>query len=285
MLRNIVAPPSFALIKCGKTSLLLKEGLKDLLLRAKIQDVEGFIKKNTKGLRYLSGRAAHPSILIDDRTRVVVRRYSHGGILRKLTRDLFLFGSRSFQEVAYTEAVRSCAIPTVEPVAAIHQNVFCPFYRAYLLSREVPNSKDLIQFFKEMIVHPSFPAKRKIIHSAALVLRKFHGAGFFHGDLQLKNILVADEGILLIDFDRSYRRKALSDGEKIANILRLNRSAEKWTRKGLPITWRDRFRFFSVYAGDDVEIRKAMRRAFRSWSLSNVIHQIGWRMERSRAKT
>jgi 3-deoxy-D-manno-octulosonic acid kinase len=280
MAKKFVVPPSFVLVRAGRTSLLIKEEFKDLLLQEGIENIEDFLAKKAESLRFVSGRASHPSVPIDGGPRVVVRRYSHGGILRNLTRDLFLFGTRSFHELAYTEAVRSCSIPTVEPIAAIHQPACFPFYRAYLLSREVPNSKDLIEIFKDMIARPSIQTKRRLIRSAALVLRKFHEAGFFHGDLQLKNILVANKEVLLIDFDRSYRKRTLSDEEKLANILRLNRSTEKWTRKGLPITRHDCLRFFSIYAGEDKEIRRLMRRVVRTRSLGNVIHRIGWKLER-----
>jgi 3-deoxy-D-manno-octulosonic acid kinase len=279
MLKNVVIPHSYTLIKRGKTSLLLKEEYKDILLRQGIENVEGFINKRKEKATYLAGRTSHPSIPINGDTRMVIRRYSHGGLFRKFTRNLYLFGSRSFQELALTEEIRSRGIPTIQPVVAIHQSTFFSFYRAYLLSLEISHSRDLIQFFKDLNTHPSRTAlslKRKIIRSAALLLRQFHQAGFYHGDLQLKNILVADGRVFLIDFDRSYRKRTLSIKERIDNLLRLNRSAEKWVRLGLPITWRDRLRFFSIYAGDDIEIRAGMKKAFRTYSLRTIMHRIGW---------
>ena len=283
MIRNIVLPPFYTLLRHGKTSLLIREEYKELLLRQGIEDIESFIGRNRQGTKYLTGRTPHPSIPINGETRVVIRRYSHGGLFRKLTRDLYLFGARAFQELALTEEVRSCNIPTVQPIGAIHRSVLYPFYRAYILSLEVPHCKDLIQYFKDLnsLSHcERLPEKRKIIGSAAALLRQFHQAGFFHRDLQLKNLLVTDGRLLLIDFDRSYRKGVLSLRERMANLLRLDRSAEKWTRLGLPITWRDRMRFFSIYAEEDAEIRKAMRRALRTYSLRNLLHRMGWAFEK-----
>jgi tRNA A-37 threonylcarbamoyl transferase component Bud32 len=119
-----------------------------------------------------------------------------------------------------------------------------------------------------------------MIRSVGLLLRAFHQSGFFHGDLQLKNILVAGEQPFLIDFDRSDCKKTLSIREKTKNLLRLNRSAEKWRRVGLPITRMDRWRFFLAYAGDDKDVRKAMERALRTYSIRHLFHRLGWAFEK-----
>ena len=123
-------------------------------------------------------------------------------------------------------------------------------------------------------------SKRKTLRSAGLLIRQFHQAGFFHGDLQLKNILIAGDQVLLIDFDRSYRRSNLSIQEKMRNLLRLNRSAEKWIQQGLPLTRTDRWRFFLAYAGDDGRIQEAMKKAFRTYSLRSLFYRLSWTVEK-----
>lgn len=215
---------------------------------------------------------------------MVLRQYSHGGLLRTFTRDIFLFGSRAFHELILTEEIRSCAIPTVEPIGAIHQVTgLPPFYRAYFLSLEVSGALNLIQCFNEIGSKPlreKLSRKRKMIRSAGLLLRQFHQSGFFHGDLQLKNILVAGDRILIIDFDRSYRKLIIATRERMKNLLRLNRSVEKWKRIGLPVTRTDRWRFFLAYAGEDNEIREAMRRVHQTYSLRFLFYRFGWALEK-----
>jgi len=283
MFTHIPIPPSFSLIRKGKVSFLIKEEYKDLLLQQGIEDVEIFIKKNRRSSNYLKGRALHPSIPIRDGERMVLRQYFHGGLFRAFTRSLYLFSSRSFRELALTEEIRSCGIPTIQPIAAIHRFILRPLYQAYLFSLEIPYSKDLIQYFQEIGPHPSrenLILKRKTIRSTGLFLRKFHQSGFFHGDLQLKNILVSGDQLFLIDFDRSYRKRTLSIRERMKNLLRLNRSVAKWRRLGLPITRTDRWRFFLAYAGEDVTIRKAMERAIRTYSIRYLFYRCGWGLER-----
>ncbi|MEW6377000.1 MAG: lipopolysaccharide kinase InaA family protein [Thermodesulfobacteriota bacterium] len=283
MFPNIPIPSSYALIKKGKVYLLIKNEFKDLLVREGIEDLEGYLSRNRPSTQYMNGRILHPSIPMKDGKRMVLRQYAHGGLLRSLNRNLYLFGSRSFRELVLTEEIRSRGIPTVHPIGAIHRLVFPPFYQAYFLSLEVPRAMNLIQYLQETGSQPlseNLFHKRKIIRSAGSLLRQFHRAGFFHGDLQLKNFLVADDQLFLIDFDRSYRKQALTLRERMKNLLRLNRSVEKWNHLGLPISRTDRWRFFLAYAGDDLKIREAMRKALRTYPIRLLLYRWGWAFEK-----
>jgi 3-deoxy-D-manno-octulosonic acid kinase len=283
MFKNVSVPSSFSFVKKGKTFLLINEEYKDLLLQQGIEDLETFLKRNRRDTQYLNGRIPHPSIPIKDGERVVLRQYSHGGLLRAFTRNLYLFGSRSFQELSLTEEIRSSGIPTIQPIGAIHQLTVFPFYHAYLLSLEITHAINLIQYLKEISSYPlreTLLLKRKTIRSISLLLRKFHGEGFFHGDLQLKNILIAKDQVLLIDFDRSYRKPILSTRERMKNLLRLNRSVEKWRGLGLPITRTDCWRFFLTYAGEDQKIRETMKKALRTYPIRSFFYRWCWALEK-----
>jgi 3-deoxy-D-manno-octulosonic acid kinase len=282
-MKTFVVPKSFSLIKKGKTYLLLKDEYKDLFLREGIEDIEGFLERNRQVSRYLEGRTSHPSVSLADGKRIVFRHYTHGGVLRAILGDRYLSGSRSFRELALTEEIRSSGFPTVEPVGAIHRSSLSPFYQAYLFSLEIPHAKHLIQYFREIGARPApeyLSQKRRFIGMAGHLLREFHQAGFFHGDLQLKNILVAEDRVFLIDFDRSYRKPSLTLKERMRNLFRLNRSVEKWKRVGLPVTRTDRWRFFLAYAGGDKEIRQAMERAMRRYWLRLLLHRLGWTLQK-----
>jgi 3-deoxy-D-manno-octulosonic acid kinase len=283
MFKNIAIPPLFSFIEKNKTFLLLRKEYRDFLLQQGIEDLTTFLKTHRQNTRFLSGRTPHPSIPIDGGKWMVIRQYSHGGIFRAITRNIYLFGSRSFRELALTEEIRSCEIPTIQPIGAIHRPILPFLYQPYFLSLEVPRAKDLIQYFQEVGPHPvgePLFLKRKIIRSAGILLRRFHEAGFFHGDLQLKNILAVGDQPLLIDFDRSYRKKVLFMRERIKNLLRLNRSVEKWRHLGLPVTRTDRWRFFLAYAGDDVKIREAMKKKLHTYSIRHLFYRCSWAIER-----
>jgi len=282
MFKNIRIPLSFSLIKKGQVFILLKEEYKDVLLKQGIDDLKTFLKKSSQSSYYLKGRTPHPSIPLEDGTRMVLRQYSHGGLLRAITGKLYFVGARSFRELALTEEIRSCGISTISSIGAIHHRILFPFYQAYFLSLEIPRAIDPIQYFQEMGARPTrenLSLKRNTIRSAGLLIRQFHQAGFLHGDLQLKNILIEGDQLLLIDFDRSYRRPNLSIQEKMRNLLRLNRSAEKRIQEGLPLTRTDRWRFFLAYAGDDRRIQEAMEKALQTYSLRLLFYRLGWAIQ------
>jgi serine/threonine protein kinase len=286
MFENIPVPPSFSLVRKGKTYLLLREDYKKILLEQGLDEIESYVAKHHTTSRIFHGRHPHPSILIGDDERAVLRHYIHGGLLRFLTRDLYLFGSRSFQELILTEAVRSYGIATVKPIAAMHRCIPPFFYRSYLLTLEIPLSIDFIQWFREMGSHldaKRVKEKRMLIRKAGVLLRNFHDAGFLHGDLQLKNLLISEDQVFLIDFDRSCRKPNLSAKKRIQNLLRLNRSVDKWRPSGLPINLTDRWRFFAAYAGKDRELRVALRRALRFYGFTSFLHRVGWTLKGSKS--
>ena len=281
MVKKISVLPSYSLIRKERGLLLLKEVYKDLLLRYGVEEIETLIEKNREASTFVVGRTIHPSIPIQGGRRMIVRKYTHGGLLRALSRDLYLFGSRPFQELAITEEIRSCGLPTIEPIGAIRQAVFPFFYKGYFLSLEIPHAVDLLHYLQSTLT-PSLQdilARRRILRSIALLLKQFHESGFLHSDLQLRNILISEGRPLLIDFDRSYRKKRLTAQDKIQNLLRLHRSAEKWQRLGLPITRTDRWRFFLIYAGEDKLLHEAMRKALRVYSIRSFFHRLGWAFE------
>ena len=283
MLKNMTSLFPYSMIQRRKTLLLIGEEYKDLLVQLGIEDFEAFLKKHGQTSPHLRGRTPLLSIDLGTGEKMVVRHYTHGGLLRLLTRDLYLFGSRSFQELALTEEIRSAGIPTVQPIGAVHHRVFPCFYKAYLMSLEIPQSRDAAKYLLETGPHPSREGlikKRTVIRSAGRLVLQFHRSGFFHSDLQLKNILVAGDVPHLIDFDRSYRKAGLTLREKVSNLLRLNRSIEKWKRLGLPLTRTDRWRFFLAYSGGDPEVREALRKRLRTNGIRFCAHRWMWTLQK-----
>lgn len=281
MLRNIPTPPSFSPIKKGNTFLLLNEEYKDLLLQEGIEDIDAFVAKHAGAEQHSGGRSLHPSIALGDGQRMVLRRYLHGGLLRGVTRDLYVLGYRSFQELTLTEEIRKAGIPTIRPIGAVHQSLIFPFYRAYLLTLEIPGARNSLQFFQDIGSRSPgevLALKRKIIRMAGRLVRQFHDSGFFHADLQLRNFLIVDHRVLLIDFDRSLRMPNLPERTRIKNLLRLNRSLDKWKRQGLPVTFSDRLRFFLAYAGENPKARDVLRKALRTYSFGLPFHRLLWNL-------
>ena len=281
MLKFGLVSPAYVHIQQGKISLLLNGEYKDHLLQMGIEDPEAFLKRHGQTSPHLVGRTPHFSVPLEDGKKMVIRRYSHGGWLRFFTRDLYFSGSRSFQELCLTEEIRSAGISTVQPIGAIHRRVFFLFYKAYFLSLEIPEAEDSSQFLLKIGFHPAqedLHKKRETIRSAGRLVQRFHKSGFFHRDLQLKNILIVEDQPYLIDFDRSYREEILSLKKRIDNLLRLNRSLDKWKRQGIPLSRTDRWRFFRAYSSGGHEMKDALRNALHTYSIHFFFHHCFWKL-------
>lgn len=174
------------------------------------------------------GRQRLRSIHLSNDETVLVRSYHHGGIFRHLTGEFFFtWPPRPFVELALTEEARRRGIPTLEVLGAWIERIAGPVYRGWLMSRELTGARDL------WAVLQGGPCEGEALFRAvAQSVRRMHRRGIYHADLNLKNILIRQEGekivSYLIDLDKARlfagevpRRKAQR------NLRRLLRSACK----------------------------------------------------------
>jgi tRNA A-37 threonylcarbamoyl transferase component Bud32 len=136
----------------------------------------------------------------------LVRQYHHGGLLRHLTGELFFtWPPRPFKELALTEEARLRGIPTLEIMGAYAERVWGPFYRGWLVTCELEGAHDLWAALQSDWYAKG--AGRSCLQAVAVTIRRMHVQGLYHGDLNLKNILVRREGDALgsyiIDFDKA----------------------------------------------------------------------------------
>ena len=272
----------------GKTEILIAPHFLERLQQAGIERVGEVIERaeidpcrgGRRGLRVFcpDGVASH---------RCVVRPYAHGGLLRRLLGDRFLLGSRPFREMRITEEIRSRGIPTVQVLASIIHRLWGPFYRGELITREIHQATDLASLSIAFGDHSKtdLSLRWSTARQAGRAVRLMHDQGIYHGDLNLKNLLVQREGhgdpiVYVIDFDRSKVLKSLSTRHRIKNLLRLNRSAEKWKTRGACITYTDKARFFRAYAGGDPKIVRAMKDRLKRVRVRALWHRVGWRTDR-----
>jgi tRNA A-37 threonylcarbamoyl transferase component Bud32 len=188
------------------------------------------------------GNSAEPSLVLQGRGRLntlglpngdtaLVRPYRHGGILRHLTGDIFVtWPPRPFRELAVTEEIGRRGIPTVEVYGACVRRMCGPFYRGWLVTRQLQEGQDLWAAIQNDSVREA--GIGKVLEAVATSLRGLHREGVYHRDLNIKNILVRRErdGVkgYIIDFDKA----TLFLGEVPAtlaqrNLDRLLRSACK----------------------------------------------------------
>lgn len=285
MIRKKDLPPSFSLIEQGKNFIVLKDNLKDTLLKMGIANPEFFLKgpRETSG-RY-QGRGELKTIALpgEGNEQIVIRHFRRGGKVQKFSSDLYFGASRPLKELWIGYLAMGKEIPTAEILAACHSKVFWRFYRGDLVSREIKEGIDLPTYLKGLpwpLSKEKIFEKRRVIEIVGNLIHKMHDAGIFHGDLNLKNIILQVNNLqtikgYIIDFDKSLIRSELSDTLRIRNLLRLNRSAEKFKRQNLPLTRTDTIRFLRAYFQNPSDFRAIVGDLTQRYKRHLRFHRLG----------
>ena len=188
--------------------------------------------------RSFTGRGLVYAVPLSTGDRVVVRRSRHGGLLGPLRDDKFIGATRAPRELELSLALRRLGVATPEIVAYATYPAGTMFRRADVVTREIPNSRDLAAALGTLSRSES---KHSLIMATGGLLASLSLAGARHPDLNLRNVLIADNehgGIqaLALDVDRVWLDVPGKQTVLEANLRRLSRSAMKARRiHGLPI--------------------------------------------------
>jgi len=171
--------------------------------------------------------------------RVVVRHAWHGGLLRGLTRDLYLPPTRAPGELWTSEWLRAAGVRTPRMVAYVRYPAPLGLRRVDVATELVPEGRDLAAVLRpDPDDHHAAALRAGWVEATAELVAGLCRLGARHPDLNLKNVLLApdDAGatrawVLDVDVVRGGRRPP--DGRAIerayrANVERLDRSFDKW---------------------------------------------------------
>jgi len=167
-----------------------------------------------------------------DQRRFVLRHYHRGGLMARIWKDRFWWKSepttRPFLEWQLLYHLHRAGLPVPAPVAARYRREGST-YTGDLITERLNTVGSLTECLRQGAL------SLVTWVSIGRCIRRFHDLGVCHADLNAHNILLSDEAVYLIDFDRGRLRKPgfWCDG----NLVRLRRSVEKVTYS-LP---RDRF--------------------------------------------
>lgn len=231
--------------------------------------VRNFLKAKTVAGKGRGGIKIFP---IDD-FRVVSRKYLHGGLLRALTRDVFLSGQRAIDEMEILLYLEEHGFPVVHPYAVLVERGLMP-KNLFMITRYVEGGTDLLDFFKGS---PRKERRRIVVRMAGL-LRRLETLGVYHPDLHLNNVIVTPRGeLIFLDFDKA-KRKTVTAKDVENMFWRLNRYTEKWEQRGhIRITDLEKELFLRAYgrlSGRDM--RATMYTKTRA---KRRIGRIGWFIE------
>lgn len=288
MAKKFEVPKTCRLFENGNVTILIKNEFKEKLLKQGIAHPQQLMANASQIPKYFKGRSSLPSILIHESNgeRMVVKHCMRGGLIRFLLKDIFWGSSRPFYEMAINTKILQNDIKTTEIIAVVKQNIFGPLYRAYLFSKELPECSDLITYCNGLKQKPSeqrFKVKKYLFRSIARAFTKMHSEGIYHSDLHLKNILIRKKDddipeIYIIDFDKADIKEKLSTKAKVKNLLRFNRSIEKYKLKGGPITRTDQMRFFKEYFKNDNEVFNLINNNRNRYILYLKLRTLKWNL-------
>lgn len=246
-----------------------------------------------RGARQVDLGGRKPMLVLDTSLgECLVRRYTHGGLLRFVTGERFLDRDRPFRELLHAERLRELGLPAPEVVAACARRIAGGGWRLELVTRRIAGSVDLAALIERATQGALGPRERTRIYAAAgRAVARLHEVGFLHADLHPRNLLVdrAEGGreprITVIDLDRSVWRSRLEDAERRANLRRMYRYVARRCSEG---AWRvsasDLRRFFEGYDAAGERWKRDWREIARAHRRSRARHAAGWALEKHVAR-
>jgi serine/threonine protein kinase len=212
--------------------------------------------------------------LIDmDATRLVARKYTHGGLFRAFTRDLFVDEGRATAEAQTMAYLRERSFPVVAPFCAVVKKGLI-FRRLYLVTIFEEHAVSLLDYLKQA----GSRQRLRMAKQLAGALWDLECSGVYHPDLHPGNVLVRPDGSLVfLDFDRA-RRGGVTPEETVAMMRRLGRFVDKLERTGvLQCTAADRVLFLRTY--ERLSGRKLLATMTAMQGTRNTLHRIAWFIE------
>ncbi len=261
----------------------------------------GFGPEAREALTASELRGRHPlGELAVGEERLLVRRFSHGGLLRFLTGERFLDPTRPFRELLLAQRLLAAGIATADYVAARAVRHGRGGWRLALVFRRIREAEDLgAVLARRDRGELGFARRAGLVRATGSLLGRLHEIGFVHADLHPKNVLVGPSireeppPLWLLDLDRSRFEAPLAEAVRRANLGRFVRWLVRERERGRAAWSRgDVARFFQAYAsalepaavpGSPVRTQAPWRVEFeacrRLLGRSLVAHRLGWWLE------
>jgi hypothetical protein len=238
--------------------------------------------------------------------RLLLRRHTHGGLLRWITGSRFWDPRRPFRELYLARELELRGLPVAPVLAARAARRAGGGYELELLSLRIAPALDLGELLDAQQAGRASPAsrpsaRRALFEALGELVARMHAQGLAHADLQPKNLLLAltpsaERGaaplerprLWILDLDRSRLQPALSAASCVANWSRLERALEKRGQQAL-VSRAERGRVLRAYArardtsprvADALDWRALWRRIEARGHCTRWWHRAAWSAER-----
>jgi 3-deoxy-D-manno-octulosonic acid kinase len=225
------------------------------------------------------GRSTTPTIPFTSDLSIVLRRYTHGGLLGWLTGPVLRGVQRPLQELTVTARAEEAGAPVPHVLCLALWPIGGPFWSGVIGTREEADAQDLLTGWRES----TDATRHALVRRVGRAIRRLHDAGVEHPDLQLRNVLLCPgDRIVVVDLDRArfHGTTALSTRRRATNLGRLLRSAVK---EGLLVPKEHRRVLASLlggYAEGDRTLRRALLGRAR-WECAKLsLHRLGYTLRR-----
>ena len=209
--------------------------------------------------------------------RLHVRPLRHGGWLATLPGKRLFRIARPLEELRVHRALHDQGAPVPAPAFVVAERGLGPWWIAAFATVHEERAPDAAAFLTTR------PAPERVDAAAAAAgraLRLFHDLGARHRDLHVKNLLVRESPdsveIVIIDLDRARLTGAPSPAERMAEIMRLQRSLVK---RNLIPTSRSRAGkiFLEAYCAGDGGLRRGLESRMLHERRRLAFHRLGYR--------
>lgn len=187
----------------------------------------------------------------DDSGSYLLRHYYRGGLMARISRDLFLaeplVQTRAMAEFSLLAQLRARNLPVPQACAARHVRHGL-FYRADILVALIPDATDVAH-----VLHHERALTPSLWQALGRVVRALHDEQVFHSDLNCHNLMLDGHGkAWIVDFDKCGFR--VGEHWKTDNLARLLRSLRKEQRLNPELHWSEAHwqPFMAGYDGRDL---------------------------------
>jgi tRNA A-37 threonylcarbamoyl transferase component Bud32 len=222
---------------------------------------------------------------------VVVKQFRNQGLKERWRRRLR--GSKAWRSWHIARALRAAGVSTPEPVLLVESNR--PDGPSFFVTRRIPDfleARYLLRAVNAGTAQQEFPnlAIEDFLDALARILRKMHGAGLWHRDVSIGNVLIRirEDGELelyLVDLNRARRRRRLTVHQRTRDLCRLAIFSREHQKALVETYWGTESRGLGLkmllYLGYHysfrwrTELKKHLRKAafrVREWVLPRRVH-------------